>query len=67
MKLLSEGAAKTRADALEVFGPSTQGEHGSTHWLYLLGSQQFMPVDNWWLDLRFDEQGKIDSYSVRSD
>ena len=63
-ELLAKGVVKSQADALQHFGP---GDIVSPiHWSYRLGPQT-MPVDYWWLDLQFDEQGMVIGCRVRAD
>ena len=64
-KLVSQGVVRTQSDALQYFGPSDSGED-SNRWLYRLGPQ-FVPIDSWWLELRFDEQGTITDHYIRVD
>ena len=65
-KLLAEHVVNSQADVLRYFGPCDSGKPEDSHWLYNLGPQ-WMPVDSWWLDICFDEQGNVKSFSVRSD
>jgi hypothetical protein len=64
-KLIAQGVIKSQADALHYFGPS-DADTDSNRWLYRLGPQ-FVPVDFWWLDLRFDEHGTVTAYNIRVD